>query len=1336
MQNTKENNYNTETNLLTAENTKKDFKKNNDQNTIAISKKGEPKTAESAGFFELFKFASKKDKIMMVFAAILSSIQGLLLPGMMLIFGDFTENMTDAVDPATAKANITEQALIMIYLGIVVFVTSTIAIVLWTITGRNQMINLRSEYFRNVILKNASWYDKEKPGKLASAYYEHLGMFVQVYGNKLHILFQIIAMTISGFAVGFYKGWSMSLIMLAISPIMIIGLTLFMYYVGQQTAVEKDAYSDAGALSDQTFEYIRTVKSLKGEEHEIAKYSESLLKVGQASKRFSCKIDVLYGFFYFSWTFIYALSFWVGNIILYKKWFNDNSQAVYSVGDYITIFFAVTTGVSGFSVLAPIQKSIASAKIAMARIKQIVNNNNLDESGDKVPNKSTIKGEIRFENVSFAYPTHPDQFVLKNVSFTITPGEKFAIVGPSGSGKSTIIQLLERFYDPTEGRILLDGMDIREIDIDHYRMIMGLVSQQPILFADTIRNNLIIGLENRKEAFKDEEIWKSLERANVKSFITDKLEDGLETYVGNQGSQLSGGQKQRISIARVLLRNPCVFLFDEATSALDRQNEKEIQETIDEVCNEVTSVSIAHRLQTIKNSDQIIVLVDGEIKENGNHEQLMEIDRGVYNGLYMRQDKTEMNNEEEEEQKELSQSKFEHNKVMDEMSAYSEHQLNESNKLSIRESKTGSRKNSQAMDDELAKKQEEEKSKEKPKKKKLLHILTSFDYLSGSEVCMVIMGVISSAFVGVVMPFLGYYFGKVLAVYGQYDFINKIPANDNPVIRESLWDKGMEFFYVMVGISVGSFLFSFLQFLFFGKVSIKFVIKVRKVLFRKFIYKDVEYFDQPENKPGNLSAKLSNDCSLIRTLVSNYFGSILQSMSSFFLGLGFGFYFSWRITLLVIGLSPLLILSGVMESMMFYGNTSSKVKEDENIVQETFNNIKMVKSLVSENAIHQKYMESIKIGNKKTFKKNLCLSIMLGISQFGQFIVFALIFYAAGVWREKYGLDMMKLFTAIFSLIFGVYGAGMANQFIGDIGKAQNAAANIFSYINEVPELEFDPHDPLYAKAKAFQSKDEDFKQFINKVNENHKVKTSRVAPELQGNIEFKNVWFKFPTRNKYTLRGFNLKFTTGSNCAIVGASGSGKSTIFQLLMRFYDPNKGQILIDGHDIKTIDLRHLRSFFGLIKQEPEIFNGNIGYNIVYNTENKTEEDIQNACNTSNSQEFIDLHNEGRERSAGNRGDALSGGQKQRLTIARVILRNPKIYLFDEATSALDSHSEKVVQNAIEKIWGSNSSLTIAHRFSTIKNCDKIFVMQRGKVAEKGTYDELMMRKGIFYGLAVD
>ena len=231
-------------------------------------------------------------------------------------------------------------------------------------------------------------------------------------------------------------------------------------------------------------------------------------------------------------------------------------------------------------------------------------------------------------------------------------------------------------------------------------------------------------------------------------------------------------------------------------------------------------------------------------------------------------------------------------------------------------------------------------------------------------------------------------------------------------------------------------------------------------------------------------------------------------------------------------------------------------------------------------------------------------------------------------------------------------------------------------------------------------------------------------------------MWFKFPTRNTFTLKGLSLKFKMGSNCAIVGASGSGKSTLFQLLLRFYDVDRGEILIDGVNVRSIDLGHLRSFFGLIKQEPELFNGTMQSNIQYNRENSDAGQIERVCQISNCDEFVEMHPEGLERDMGNRGDVLSGGQKQRVTIARVLLRNPKVFLFDEATSALDSNSEEVVQNAIEKIREQHSSLTIAHRFSTIKSCDWVFVIEKGVVAEQGTYDFLIQKKGLFFEMASD
>ena len=743
-------------------------------------------TVKSSSFCGLFRFSTSCDVLMMVCAAFFSSVQGAMMPMMTIFFADFSDSLSDSIDPTVARAAISKIALKLIFLGICVFVSSTVAIILWSLTGRRQMERFRSEYFRAILSKSATWFDKEKPGRLANGFFEHIGSLVQVYSTKMHLFYQIIAMIIAGFAVGFYKGWLMSLLILASSPIMILGMVAFMYYITKLERTQSESYARAGSISDQTFGFVRGVKSLNGEQHEVDKYEQALLQAHKSNKKHGWKGSVYYGMFQSSSTIIFAISFLIGNFALGKSWHNHNTDKVYTVGDYIGVFFGIVTGISAVGMIAPVNKALAQGQAAMGRVNQIVNGLNKEPSGKRRPDKSSVKGQIVFENVTFAYPTAPDRPVLKNVSFTIRAGEKFAIVGPSGSGKSTVIQLIERFYDPQEGRIFLDGVDIKEFEMEQYRKLLGLVSQQPILFADSIRQNLLIGLDNALSV-SDSQIWSALERANVKSFISQKLEKGLETYVGSSGDQLSGGQKQRISIARVLLRNPKLFLFDEATSALDRQNEKEIQETIDRVCSDVTSVSIAHRLQTVKNSHQILVLVDGVLEEIGTHEELMGIEEGVYLELYRNQDNGGNESSEEEQEQENGEmvqqnDMFNFNSGLDEhgnqniinsqknVSSVKRNSVKETSKSIQPEDYTDSMRKIDKNEEQTANSLGEDSDSEKKKKidKSFPTFVKLSNYLSGKDVCFIILGVFSSGFVGAVMPFTG---NIIFQIYSIYDII-------------------------------------------------------------------------------------------------------------------------------------------------------------------------------------------------------------------------------------------------------------------------------------------------------------------------------------------------------------------------------------------------------------------------------------------------------------------------------------------------------------------------------------------------------------------------------------
>jgi len=251
-----------------------------------------------------------------------------------------------------------------------------------------------------------------------------------------------------------------------------------------------------------------------------------------------------------------------------------------------------------------------------------------DSPEGKVLSQDEVKGHIQFENVHFRYPTRPGVRVLRDLSLTVEPGTYVALVGASGCGKSTTIQLIERFYDPLSGQVLLDGNPVNELNLQEYRKHIALVSQEPKLYAGTVRFNILLGATKPQEEVTQEEIEAACRNANILDFISS-LPNGFDTEVGGKGSQLSGGQKQRIAIARALLRNPKVLLLDEATSALDSNSEKVVQEALDKAARGRTTIAIAHRLSTIQNADCIYFIKEGRVSEAGTHDELLSM-RGDY----------------------------------------------------------------------------------------------------------------------------------------------------------------------------------------------------------------------------------------------------------------------------------------------------------------------------------------------------------------------------------------------------------------------------------------------------------------------------------------------------------------------------------------------------------------------------------------------------------------------------------------------------------------------------------------------------------------------------------
>lgn len=1261
-----------------------------------------PKKAESQpSLFILFYFTNKTDKILMGFAFLFSVCQGIILPFIAFTTGDLTnalvQNNMDKI-----VSSISDKFLIMIYVGISIFVAGYIAALFWNILSARQTQTVKKLYFRKLLILNIPWFDKRILNELPSDFSTNVDNFTSSLSIKMHLFIMHFAIVFGGILISFIKGYLLTLILLGLTPLMFILMYFFILFIQKTEKYQKQHYAKAASISNEVFTYIKTVKSLNGEEHEIKRYSEECRVSQKHAIKYGYIAGSLFGATFFSIYLVYAFAFYIATHMIKNQWFNSNTGTPYQTGDLLTIFFSNLISIFALGQISPLYKNLESGKNAVQSIIKTIKTPTEEPRGGIKTEK--INGRLEFRNVSFSYPDSPEKRILENLSFIIEPGQKIAFVGPSGCGKSTIIQLIERFYQPTEGEILLDGVAIESYDLSALRNRIGYVFQQPILFAKSIGYNVCLG-SMQNEKVTREQIWENLEKVHAKSFV-EALTNQLDYYVGNLGSHLSGGQKQRIAIARVLTKKPDFWIFDEATSALDSENEALIQNTIDQITSNATSISIAHRLSTIENSDRIFVMKEGKIIEQGTHAQLLQKEKGLYYGLHELQSTKTINQSNYDS---FAQRSFRES-VAPSQNEKSKGIFPQTENERIQTSEENEKKDKNEviiLNGTKDQKETVKLEKGKASSKNKIKLMTFL----GNEKWLILLGFLASILNGAVMPIIGFILGSALNYFQQLQLIEQgFPVVDDQtteVITQNLY----KIIIAAVGVSVGSLIFNSLQYGLFNHAGEKFTYNLRSKYFRKLVYQDMEFYDEIRHQPNDLSYQLSDECKTVNSLIGSFIGSIVQSLSSFGVGLAIAFVYSWRITLVLIGLSPIIFLSGVMEALLLHQVKSNKKQEEFKLVGETLENIKVVKSLTAENEILEEFDAECKQQKKKMLRLALLTSATIGYAQGSMFFVFAIVFRIGAVFLKQNVMDKGSFLITIFSIIIGLFGAGMAAQFIGTLGPAQAASKIILKQLNRKTYIEQDPSG-----------------LFLSENNE------KKLKPEFFGEIEFQDIYFKHKTQKQHIFKKLNLTIKPGQSIAFAGGSGAGKSTLFQLLLRFYTPKRGKILIDGHDIRDFDLNHLRSIFGVVRQEPALFGGSISYNLVYNLPSVTKEAMITACDQANASEFIFLDKKELERDVGNFGSNLSGGQKQRISIARVLLRNCHILLLDEATSALDSQSEMLVQNAIEKIKEQHTTISIAHRVSTIKNADVIFVFDEGKVVERGSYNELLMLNGKFVELA--
>lgn len=478
--------------------------------------------------------------------------------------------------------------------------------------------------FEKLVNMEIEWFDhtENSSGAIGARLSADAAKVRGLVGDALQLVVQNSATLVAGLVIAFVSNWELSLIILALIPLIGLNGWIQMKFIQGFSADAKMMYEEASQVANDAVSSIRTVASFSAEEKVMELYKRKCEAPLRTGIRTGIISGIGFGVSFFLLFGVYAASFYAGARMV--------EEGKTTFPKVFRVFLALAMAAIGVSQSSTLTSDSSKAKSAASSIFAIIDRKSrIDASDDAGVTVDTLRGNIEFQHVSFRYPTRPDVEIFRDLCLTIHSGKTVALVGESGSGKSTAIALLQRFYDPDVGHILLDGVDIQKFQLRWLRQQMGLVSQEPALFNETIRANIAYGKEGQAT---ESEITAAAELANAHRFISSLLQ-GYDTMVGERGAQLSGGQKQRVAIARAILKNPRILLLDEATSALDAESERVVQDALDRVMVNRTTVIVAHRLSTIKNADLIAVVKNGVIIEKGKHDTLINIKDGAYASL-------------------------------------------------------------------------------------------------------------------------------------------------------------------------------------------------------------------------------------------------------------------------------------------------------------------------------------------------------------------------------------------------------------------------------------------------------------------------------------------------------------------------------------------------------------------------------------------------------------------------------------------------------------------------------------------------------------------------------
>ncbi|CAG9571820.1 unnamed protein product [Danaus chrysippus] len=1269
---------------------------------------------EAVSYFKLFRFAQRWEFVMLFAGIIFACLNGLFVPVGVIIYGEFTSLLIDrTVMNGTSTPTLTinwfgggriltnasreenRRALIedsqafgigCTVFSVLQFLCGVISVDLFNYAALRQIERVKERFLQSVLRQDITWYDLNTSMNFATKVSDDVEKYREGIGEKVPMLIYLVMSFVTAVLISLAYGWELTLVILSCAPVIIITTAVVAKVQSSLTTKELKAYSIAGVIAEEVLASIRTVVAFGGEEKEIERYQERLAPAKKTGVKKGIYSGIGSGVMWFIIYATYALSFWYGvGLILDSR---HLPTPVYTPAVLMIVFFSILQGAQNVGLTAPHLEAIANARASAGAIFAVLDRKPAIDSLSTEGTTPVLDGDLELKDVYFRYPARKDVQVLDGLSLKINRNETVALVGASGSGKSTVLQLLQRMYDPDVGSVTASGHDLRDINVRHFRNHIAVVGQEPVLFAGSIKENIRMS----NPTCTDDEIIMASKQAYCHSFIKH-LPNGYDTMIGERGAQLSGGQKQRIAIARALVRKPKILILDEATSALDSQSEAKVQRALDAAAYGRTTIMVSHRLATVLNANRIVFIEKGEVLEEGTHEELLNL-RGRYYQLVLENEPSIAPNSDSGQRKliytnnnTVTDPKFRRSKL--------------TKMVSLDSMKSDSVDEDSGSEDSVVIEEKEEKEFE-PTTWQILKLCEPEKYL----MCI---GIFAAFAVGSSFPCFAILFGET---YGLLE------SKDEDYVRQGT--NYIAVFFLMVGIYTGIGIF--FQIFIFNLTGVRLTARLRVAAFRAMLRQEIGWFDDAVNGVGALCSRLAADAAAVQGATGTRIGALMQASATILIGILVSMYYTWKMTLVSLVSVPMVIIAVVLEGRVLAEGIAA-IREASNkattIATEAITNIRTVSAFYyclvnghvmacsdsgGEEGTLSRYK---KAGGAARVAARSSLRWRGAVFAFGQTAPVA--GYALALWYGgvlvAYGevpyKDVIKVSEA---LIFGAWMMGQALAFAPNFGAAVLAAGRVMTLLARQP-LVADTHAPSVPEAYV-----------------------------AEGKIQYKNIKFRYPTRREVqVLRGLSLSVSVGRRVALVGPSGCGKSTLIQLLQRLYDPDDGNVYLDDHSIVgDMRLSTLRRNLSIVSQEPVLFDRTIAENIAYgdNTRNVPIEDIVSAAKAANVHSFIAALPNGYETRIGARASQLSGGQKQRIAIARALVRDPRVLLLDEATSALDTHSERVVQEALDRASEGRTCLIIAHRLATIQNADVICVIDQGVVAEMGTHRELIALKKIY------